>query len=37
MADVRSRRFSLRGLDKVRCDWKLVCLTSNLRKLFSSG
>lgn len=31
------RRFSLRGLDKVRCEWKLVCLTSNLLKLFSSG
>jgi transposase len=31
------RRFSLRGLEKVRCEWKLVCLTSNLRKLFGSG
>jgi len=31
------RRFSLRGLDKVRREWKLVCLTSNLLKLFSSG
>ena len=31
------RRFSLRGLEKVRCEWKLVCLTSNLLKLFGSG
>jgi hypothetical protein len=31
------RRFSLRGMEKVRCEWKLVCLTSNLRKLFGSG
>jgi hypothetical protein len=31
------RRFSLRGLSKVRGEWKLVCLTHNLRKLFQSG
>jgi hypothetical protein len=31
------RRFSLRGLSKVRAEWKLVCLTHNLRKLFQSG
>ena len=31
------RRFSLRGLDKVRHEWKLVCLASNLLKLFGSG
>jgi hypothetical protein len=31
------RRFSLRGLSNVRCEWKLVCLTSNLLKLFGSG
>jgi transposase len=31
------RRFSLRGLNKVRCEWKLVCLTHNLLKLFGSG
>jgi transposase len=31
------RRFSLRGFENVRCEWKLVCLTSNLRKLFASG
>lgn len=28
------RRFSQRGLDKVRCEWTLVCLTHNLLKLF---
>ena len=31
------RRFSLRGLEKARCEWKLVCAVSNLRKLFASG
>jgi transposase len=31
------RRFSLRGLDKVRGEWKLVCMTHNLLKLFRSG
>ncbi len=31
------RRFSLRGLEKVRCEWKLVCAISNLRKLYRSG
>ena len=31
------RRFSLRGLDNVRSEWKLVCLTGNLLKLFRSG
>jgi len=31
------RRFSLRGLANVRREWKLVCLTSNLLKLFGSG
>ena len=31
------RRFSLCGLDNVRREWKLVCLTSNLLKLFGSG
>ena len=31
------RRFSLRGLEKVRAEWKLVCLTHNLLKLFRSG
>lgn len=31
------RRFSLRGLENVWSEWKLVCLTSNLLKLFRSG
>jgi len=31
------RRFSLRGLNNVRREWKLVCTASNLLKLFSSG
>lgn len=31
------RRFSLRGLDNVRHEWTLVCLTHNLLKLFRSG
>jgi hypothetical protein len=31
------RRFSFRGLENVRAEWKLVCLTHNLLKLFRSG
>lgn len=31
------RRFSLRGLNKVRCEWKLVCTASNLLKLYGCG
>ena len=31
------RRFSFRGVDKVRAEWKLICLTHNLLKLFRSG
>ena len=31
------RRFSLRGLAHVACEWDLVCLTHNLLKLFRSG
>lgn len=27
------RRFSLRGLEKVRAEWQLVCLTHNVLKL----
>lgn len=27
------RQFSLRGLDKVRAEWKLVCLALNLRRM----
>ncbi|HTF43986.1 MAG TPA: IS1182 family transposase [Terriglobales bacterium] len=33
----RFRRFSFRGAVKVRAEWKLVCLTHNLLKLFRSG
>jgi DDE family transposase len=28
------RRFSLRGLEKVKGEWCLVCLTHNLLKLW---
>ena len=31
------RRFSLRGKEHVRCEWRLVCTVSNLLKLFRSG
>lgn len=31
------RRFSLRGLENVRAEWTLVCLTHNILKLFRSG
>lgn len=31
------RRFSMRGLSKVKAEWTLVCLTHNLLKLFRSG
>ena len=31
------RRFSLRGLEKARAEWKLVCATANLLKLFRYG
>ena len=31
------RRFSFRGMDKVCAEWKLICLTHNLLKLFRSG
>ena len=31
------RRFSMRGLDKARAEWKLVCATANLLKLFRYG
>jgi len=31
------RRFLLRGLEKVRAEWKLICATHNLLKLFRSG
>ena len=28
------RRFSLRGLEKVKGEWRLVCLTHNLLKIW---
>lgn len=31
------RRFWLRGVEKVRAEWDLICLTHNLLKLFRSG
>jgi len=31
------RRFSLRGVENVRAEWKFVCLTHNLLKLFRSS
>ena len=31
------RRFSLRGLSNIRAEWKLVCATANLLKLFRYG
>jgi Transposase DDE domain len=33
----RFSRFSFRGESKVRAEWKLICLTHNLLKLFRSG
>ena len=31
------RKFLLRGLEKVQAEWKLICATHNLWKLFHSG
>ena len=31
------RRFSLRGKQNVRCEWRLVCAASYLLKLFRAG
>ena len=31
------RRFSFRGVDNARLEWKLICLTGNILKLFRSG
>ena len=31
------RQFLMRGLEKMRGEWNLVCLTHNLKKLFRSG
>jgi len=33
----RFRQFLLRSLDKVRAEWKLICLTHNLLKLHRAG
>ena len=31
------RRFSFRRLGRVGLEWKLICLTGNILKLFGSG
>jgi len=31
------RRFSFRGTTRVRAEWRLICLTGNLLKLFRAG
>ena len=31
------RQYLLRGLENVRCEWRLICLGHNLLKLFRSG
>jgi DDE family transposase len=31
------RRFRFRGLRRVTCEWKLICATHNLLKLFRYG
>ena len=31
------RRFALRGIRRVRAEWRLICLTHNLLKLFRHG
>ncbi len=31
------RRFAFRGVGKVRAEWRLICLTHNLLKLFRAG
>ena len=31
------RRFSFRGLEKVKAEWDLICLTHNLLKLFRAN
>jgi transposase len=33
----RIRAFLLRGLEKVRAEWKLICATHNLLKMFRAG
>ena len=32
----QTRQFLLRGLEKMRGEWRLLCLTHNLLKLFQS-
>lgn len=31
------RRFAMRGVGKVRAEWRLICLTHNLLKLYRAG
>jgi hypothetical protein len=31
--NMRFRRFSLRGLEKIKTEWGLVCIAHNMRKL----
>lgn len=31
------RQFLLRGLEKVRCEWRLICMGHDILKLFRSG
>jgi hypothetical protein len=31
------RRFLVRGIENVRAEWELICLTHNLLKLYRSG
>jgi hypothetical protein len=31
------RRFLVRGLARVKAEWKMICATHNLLKLFRSG
>ena len=31
------RRFLLRGIDNIRSEWRLVCLTHNLLKIWRYG
>jgi hypothetical protein len=31
------RQFLLRGIDKVRAEWSLICMTHNLLKLYRTA
>jgi len=33
----RFRGFLLRGLEKVKAEWQIICLTHNLLKLFRAA